>query len=119
MDQTFLCDLCHQKILFTDRCRDETIFESGWAICAHCESDFRQHLAMSLSRSLSRVGRGANRCSAQPGLAPPSLVRSVDAKLQDVAVPLQTPEKQRLHQNEGAWTFPHIVGSGYQPAKRK
>jgi DNA polymerase-3 subunit epsilon len=33
-------------------------------------------------------------------------------------MPLQTPEKQRLHQDEGAWTFPHIVGSCYQPAKR-
>jgi len=96
MEQTFLCDLCHLEILLAERCRDETIFESGWAICTRCEPELRQRLAL---------------CMAG---------RRIDDRLtqQRVDLPLETQKKQYLHQNEDAWTFPHIAGSVYQPVKK-
>jgi DNA polymerase III epsilon subunit-like protein len=96
MDQTFRCDLCHRDIPLAERCRDEAIFESGRAICAHCESDLHQRLALTIA------GRQGNELLTQ----------------QRVDAPLEMQRMQCFSQNEEAWTFPHIAGSVYQPAKK-
>jgi len=120
MDQTFLCDLCLQEIPFADRCRDETIFESGWAICVRCEPDLRQRLALSMARSLSVANQQVNGRLVGPSslLAFSALARSAVAKPQHIAPSLEAKGKQCLYQNERTWTFPHIAGSGYQPTKK-
>ena len=102
MDQAFRCDLCQQEIPLAERCRDETIFESGWTICARCLPDLRQRLAMSMVRILSQAGQHVNERLAQQRVDPP----------------LKTQEKQYLYQNEEAWAFPHIAGSTCQPTKK-
>jgi len=96
MDQTFRCDLCHREIPLAERSRDETIFASGWAICAYCEPDFHQRLALNIA------GHQINEHLAQ----------------QRADAPLETPGMQCFSQNEEAWTFPHLAGSVYQPAKK-
>ena len=120
MDQTFLCDLCLQEIPFADRCRDETIFESGWAICARCEPDLRQRLALSIARSLSTVGQQVNERLVRTGsvLENSTLAQSAIAKPRYITPSLEAQGKQCLYQNERTWTFPHIAGSGYQPTKK-
>src|SRR5947208_9912492 len=120
MTQTFLCDLCLQEIPFADRCRDETIFESGWAICAHCEPDLRQRFALSMARSQSHAGQQVNERLVRPGLVLEysALARSAFAKPQYITPSLEAQGKQCLPQNERTWTFPHIAGSGYQPSKK-
>lgn len=109
MDQTFRCDLCHQDISFVGRCRDEMIFAFGWAICAGCEPDLQQRLALNHDRVLSQAG-----CA----LGYPSLVQSVVSRPQHGALSLETQGKQCLCQDERAWSFPHIAGSVYQPGKK-
>lgn len=96
MDQIFRCDLCHQEILFAERCRDETIFESGWAICARCEPNLRQRLI------LSRAGRQIDERLAQQCIDPP----------------IKKQRKQYSSQNEEIWTFPHVNGIAYQPVRK-
>jgi DNA polymerase III epsilon subunit-like protein len=102
MEQTFRCDLCHQEIPLAERCRDETIFESGWVICTRCESGLRQRLAMSIVRTLSQAGQHVNERLAEQCVDPL----------------LKTQEKQYLYYNEEALAFPHIAGSTYQPVKK-
>jgi len=120
MDQTFHCDLCLQEIPFVDRCRDETIFESGWAICARCEPGLRQRLGLSMFMSLSQAGQQINEPLVQSGsaLGYSALARGVVAKPQYIAPSLEAQDKKCLYQNERTWTFPHIAGSGYQPTKK-
>ena len=113
MDQTFRCDFCQQEIPFAERCRDETLFESGWAICARCEPSLRQRLALSIARNLSQAGQQVNKQRAPASIA---LARNVVVRPQHVA-PLQKQAKQSPNQRESAWTFPHIAESGYQPPK--
>jgi DNA polymerase III epsilon subunit-like protein len=96
MDQIFRCDLCHREVSLTERSRDETIFASGWVICARCEPDPRQRLVLHM------VGQRVDECLAQHRVDPP----------------LETQKRQYFSQNEEAWTFPHIVGSAYQPVKK-
>jgi DNA polymerase III epsilon subunit-like protein len=96
MDQIFRCDLCHQEIPLAERCRDETIFESGWAICAHCEPNLRQRLVLNMA------GQQVNERLAQ---------QWGDSLL-------ETQRKQCFSQNEEVCTFPHILGSAYQPVKK-
>lgn len=96
MEQTFRCDLCHQEIPLAERCRDETILGSGRAICAGCEPGLRQRLALNMA------GQHVDERLAQ----------------QHVDAPLETQGKQCLYLNKEAWTFPHISGSAYQPAKK-
>ena len=95
MDQAFRCNLCHQEIPLTERCRDTTIFEAGWTICAHCEPDLRQRLARSAASQ-----------------------RTNERLAQRVDLALETQRKQYRYRDEGTWTFPHIVGSAYQPLKK-
>ncbi len=118
MDQTFRCDFCQQEIPFAERCRDETLFESGWAICARCEPSLRQRLALSVARNLSQAGQQVNKQLPPHKLAVASLplTRDVAAKSQHVA-PLHEQGKQSPNQGESAWAFPHIAESGYQPPK--
>lgn len=120
MDQTFRCDLCHQEIPFVDRCRDEMIFASGWAICARCEPDLLQRLALNLARVLNQTEQQSYERLArnQAQLEYPSLARSVVAEQQHVARPLKTQGKQCFSQDEKAWSFPHIAESAYQPSKK-
>lgn len=120
MDQTFLCDLCLQQIPFVDRCRDETIFESGWTICARCEPDLRQRLAQRVARTLSQARQQANERRVRSGSVPgySALARGVVSKPQYIAPSLEEQGKQCLDQNKSAWTFPHIAGSSYQPTKK-
>jgi DNA polymerase III subunit epsilon len=120
MDQTFLCDLCLQEIPFADRCRDEMIFESGWAICARCEPDLRRRLALSMARTLSMVGQQVNERLVGPGsvLEYSTLARSTVATPRYITPSLEAQGKQCLYQNERTWTFPHIEGSGYQPTEK-
>jgi DNA polymerase III epsilon subunit-like protein len=96
MDQIFRCDLCHQEIPFAECCRDETIFASGWAICARCESGLRQRLALNMAG------------------------QQVDERLAQYRVDplLEIQRKRYASQNEEVWTFPHIAGSAYQPTKQ-
>ncbi len=35
---TFVCDICHSEIPLMQRCRDESVFASGWIICNSCLS---------------------------------------------------------------------------------
>jgi DNA polymerase III epsilon subunit-like protein len=120
MDQTFRCDLCEKEIPFAERCRDETIFESGWVICARCEPGLRQRLALSVAKTLSQAGQQVNDHLAPYGPAPehPALTWNIAAKPQHIAPSLQKQGKQCLDQNERIWTFPHIAESGYQPPKK-
>ena len=96
MDQVFRCDVCHQEIPFVERCRDITIFDAGWAICVHCEPSLRQRLAMS----------------------------TADQQINTRLVPQwvdQPREAQNMHtrsRKEEPWTFPHVTGNTYQPAKK-
>jgi len=111
MDQTFRCDFCQQEIPFAERCRDETLFDSGWAICARCEPSLCQRLALSVARTLSQAGQQVNKQRAPTSL---TLARNAVVRSQYVA-PLDKQAKQSLNQGESAWAFPHIAGSGYQP----
>ena len=119
MDQTFCCDLCHQEIPFADRCRDETIFVSGWAICARCEPDLQQRLALCLARALGQTGQQVYESQAQsgPALVYPSLARSIGIKPQRVTPSLEAQRKHYLYQKEKGWSFPHTAESGYQATK--
>ncbi len=120
MDQTFHCDLCLQEIPFVDHCRDETIFESGWTICACCEPALRQRLAQSVARTMSQALENANerRIRSRSVLEYPALAQGLVSKQQYSAPSLEEQEKKCLDPNKSAWTFPHIKGSGYQPIKK-
>lgn len=96
MDQVFRCDVCHQYIPFAERCRDVMLFEAGWAICVRCEPGLRQRLALSMADQ--QINRH---------LAP-----------QCVDLPRGTQSMHSRSLKEETWTFPHVVGSSYQPAKR-
>jgi DNA polymerase III epsilon subunit-like protein len=96
MDQIFHCDLCHREILLAELCQDETIFTSGWTICARCEPVLRQGLVLHMA------GRQRDEPLAQHRVDPP----------------LEKQRRRNSPQNEEIWTFPHIVGSAYRPAKK-
>lgn len=96
MDQTFRCDLCQQEIPFTKRSRDATLFAAGWAICAICEPELRQRLALSMTG--------------------PKAIKHLTQ--QRVDPPLEMQSLQIHHQKEETWTFPHVAGSASQPAKK-
>jgi DNA polymerase III epsilon subunit-like protein len=96
MDQIFRCDLCHQETPLAERCRDETILASGWAICARCEPDLRQRLILRMAEQ-----------QTDERLA----LRRVDASL-------ETQRRLYFSQNGEVWTFPHIAGSDYQPVRK-
>jgi len=96
MDQAFRCDLCHQEIPVTERCRDTTIFDAGWEICARCEPGRRQRLALYMT-------------SRQP---------SEHLWWQINALPPETQSMHSSYRNEESWIFPHITASDYQPTKR-
>lgn len=119
MDQTFHCDLCLQEIPFVDRCRDETIFESGWTICARCEPDFRQRLAQSVARTLSQARQPAHERLVQSGsvLGYSALARDVVSKTRYNA-PSRVKQEEHCLDQKKTWTFPHIEGSSYQPTKK-
>ena len=120
MDQTFPCDLCHQQIPFAERCRDETLFASGWAICARCEPDLRHHLALILARAHNQARQQIYKHPVHVDSisGSPSLARSYVAEPQHVVPSLKKQRKQYLDQNERTWTFPHIAGSDYQSRKK-
>lgn len=96
MEETFRCDLCYQEVPLTDRCRDETIFATGWAICACCEPDPRQRLISH---------KAEHQVSERP-------------TQHHVVPPLEIQRRRYFSQNEEVWTFPHISGSVCQPEKK-
>ena len=96
MDQAFRCDVCQQKISFAERCRDETLFEAGWAICVRCEPSLRQRLAGNAS-TIRRNERPVSQHEPSP-----RVVHNISSHIR----------------KEETWTFPHIVGSVYQSPKK-
>jgi DNA polymerase III epsilon subunit-like protein len=91
MNQVFSCDLCHQEVPLAERCRDIMLFESGWAVCIHCEPGLRQRLALTM------ISQPVDECPILPS---------------------EARRTQHCYQEGEKWTFPHITGSVYLPAKR-
>lgn len=108
--QTFHCDMCRQEISFTERSRDETIFEAGWTICANCEPSLRQHLTLHTER------QQVNKSLAPDIVGPP--INEPPPAQQHIVQLRKTQRMPPSSQNEETWTFPHIAGSVYLPAKR-